>query len=278
MEKIIYVTGITGFIGRNLLKTLSKKYNKIINLARDRKVQVYKNGDISEHKISQDLLLQNPSDTLINLATLYKPYPSNYKDLQSIIEANILFPSMVLEELSLFSTLKIVNALSYHQLLDLHSQNIYSLSKELFKRYLNQQGKSVINIYIFDTFGSGDIRGKVTDTFIRNVLAGKAINIPKNDIFINLSECDAITNSIMGSLELDPGDYMIKSPDTISLESLAHSIMKILDKEVEIVKTSTTINFFDLLTEFPKNIFLPPNNYNFNDSLIKRVNEIKNGA
>ena len=278
MEKAIYVTGITGFIGRNLLKALAKKYIKIINFTRSRKVQIYENGDISENKISQELVIQNPSVTLINLATLYKPHVNEYEDLQSLIEANILFPGRVIEELSCFNNLKIVNALSYHQLLDLPSQNIYSLSKELFKRYLNERVNQAINIYIFDTFGSGDTREKVTDTFIRNILAGKAIKIPKNDIYINLSACEALSNSIMSGLGLAPGDYMIKSPDTISLESLAFSIMKILDTKVEIVKTDARINFFDLLTELPKNIFLPPDNYNFNDNLIKRVNEIKYGS
>lgn len=276
MKKAIYVTGITGFIGRNLLKTLTEKYNKVINFTRNRKVQIYSNGNISEGKISKDLIAQNSSDTLINLATLYDPYPSNCEDLQSLIEANVLFPGKVLEDLRPFNNLKIVNALSYHQLLDLPSQNIYSLSKELFKRYLNAQEKQVINIYIFDTFGSGDTREKVTDTFIRNILAGEAIEIPKNDIYINLSACEAISNSIIRSLELTPGDYMIKSPDTISLESLACEIMKILDKEVEVVKKHNRLNFFQLVQQFPKNIFFPPDNYNFHSSLEKRVNEIKN--
>lgn len=184
----------------------------------------------------------------------------------------------MLEDLSLFNNLKIVNALSYHQLLDLPNQNIYSLSKELFKRYLNEQGKQVINLYIFDTFGSGDTRKKVTDTFIRNVLAEQAIKIPENDIHINLSSCEALTSSIIGSLEFESGDYMIKSPDTFSLESLACAIMKILNIEVDIIKQNAGVNFLDLLTEYPANAFSAPDKYNFTDSLTNRINEIKNGA
>ena len=49
MEKAIYVTGITGFIGRNLLTYLSKKYIKVINFTRRDTIQIIEQGHISLH-------------------------------------------------------------------------------------------------------------------------------------------------------------------------------------------------------------------------------------
>ena len=186
MKKTIFVTGITGFIGRNLLKHLLVQFDQVLNFTRQGTIQVIAKGGITEHEISQDIILGNQADTLINLATLYEPYPKNDLGLQNLIEANILFPSRVLELLESNSDLKIINALSYHQLLNFSTQNVYSLSKELFKKFLDYQ-KSLVNVYIFDTFGAGDTRKKVTDTFITNILAGHAIKIPKNEIKINLT-------------------------------------------------------------------------------------------
>jgi nucleoside-diphosphate-sugar epimerase len=246
MKKTIFVTGITGFIGRNLLKHLLVQFDQVLNFTRQGTIQVIAKGGITEHEISQDIILANQSDTLINLATLYEPYPKNDLGLQNLIEANILFPSRVLKRLGSINNLKVINALSYHQLLDFSSQNVYSLSKELLKKFLDYQEQQIVNVYIFDTFGAGDTRKKVTDTFITNILAGHAIKIPKNEIKINLSDNEAISTSLMQSLQMSAGSYSLSSPNTVSLESLALIIMDLTNTEVEIIKQNTSINHFDL--------------------------------
>lgn len=275
MEKAIYVTGITGFIGRNLLTYLSKKYIKVINFTRRDTIQIIEQGHISEHEASTDLLLKNPARVLINLATLYDPYPKTSVQLKNLIESNILFPSRVVEMLRDNDDLKIINALSYHQLLDFSFQNVYSLSKELLKIFLAHQSHEIINVYIFDTFGSGDTREKVTDTFIQQILAGHAITIPKNDININLSDSEAISTSLMHSIQLSSGSYSLLSPDTISLESLALTIMDIVGVEVEIIKESIGNDYFSSLQALPESIFIAPSGYSFEESLKKRINEIE---
>ncbi len=278
MEKAIYVTGITGFIGRNLLIHLLDRFEKVINFTRRDTFQIFEKENIQEDDITSDFIQKNPSKSLINLATLYQPYPKTDLELKNLIEANVLFPSRTIDSLRSIKDLKIINASSYHQLLDFSNQNIYSLSKELLKRYLEHLNQNLLNIYIFDTFGAGDTRNKVTDTFIRNILNRKDIKIPQNDIYINLCDSEAISTSIIGSLEHNPGNYLIKSPNTISLNLLAEKIMKITDIEVNVTRENHGINFIDLLTELPKNIFISPDGYNFEKSLEKRILEIKNGA
>jgi nucleoside-diphosphate-sugar epimerase len=275
MEKAIYVTGITGFIGRNLLSYLSKKFIKVINFTRRDTIQIIEKGHISEHEASSDLLQKNPSRVLINLATLYDPYPKTSLQLKNLIESNILFPSRVLELLRDTGNLKIINALSYHQLLDFSCQNVYSLSKELFKIFLAHQSQEIVNIYIFDTFGAGDTREKVTDTFIQQILAGHPITIPKNNININLSDSEAISTSLMHSIQLSSGSYSLLSPNTISLELLALTIMDMVGVEVEIIKKSIGNDYLSSVQALPENIFIAPSGYSFENSLKKRINEIE---
>ena len=276
LNNAIYVTGITGFIGSALLPNLTKQYSKVLNFTRRGSIQIYEKNIMLEQEISSDFIINNPAKNFLNLATLYKPYPSSDLELNDLIEANILFPSSVLQKLRIFSDLKIINALSYHQLLDFPSQNVYSLSKELFKKFVDRQNFQTVNIFIFDTFGLGDTRNKVIDIFIKSILDRSPIRIPSNEIKINIADSESISSSLIRSLDLDAGSYSIKSPDTLSLESLARLIMEITKIDVEIIKENTGANYFDLIEEFPENIFTPTATHNFELSLKARIDEIKN--
>ena len=277
MHKIIYVTGITGFIGSNLLHHLLQKYNKVVNFTRNNTLKIYEKDRAEEVDISTDFFLQNPSNLLINLATLYNPIPSSVDELENLIEANILFPASVLSALDSLENLKIVNALSYLQLLDFKAQNVYSLSKELFKKFLDHQKSEIVNLYIFDTFGSGDTRNKVVDIFIKNIIAGNPISIPSNEIRINLSDVEPLCRSLIKSIDLPQGSYSLKSPDTISLEDLIKIIMEICNKKVDILKVTTGSNYFDEIETFPENIFLEDTSYNLRDNIKKRIKELEDG-
>ena len=276
MKKTIYVTGITGFIGKNLLPNLLSIYDQVLNFNRQGNIQVINSDNIIEEKITEEFFCNNPSNLLINLATLYQQYPSNQNELNNLIDSNILFPSKVVKELSASNNnLKIINILSYSQLLEIQNQNVYSLSKELFQKYLDHSYSSVVNVYLFDTFGSGDTRNKVTDVFIKNILSGTPIIIPTNEIMINLSDCNQVNKSLINAIDLEPGSYSIKSPDTISLESLAIMIMELTNQEVEIIKKGTAIDYLGTIKSFPKNIFILNPEYSLNTALSTRIEEIK---
>jgi nucleoside-diphosphate-sugar epimerase len=276
LNKTIYVTGITGFIGKNLLPNLLSSYDQVLNFTRQGTIQIINSDDIEEAKITKEFFRNNPSNLLINLATLYQQFPSNQDELNTLINSNILFPSRVVHELSTYNKdLKIINILSYSQLLELSNQNVYSLSKELFKKYLDHSFESIVNVYIFDTFGSGDTRNKVTDVFIKNILSGQPIIVPTNEVRINLSDCNQVNESLINSIDLKPGNYAIQSPDTISLESLAMMIMELMNKEVEIIKKDKAIDYIGTIKLFPENIFPQNPEYSLRNALTKRIQEIK---
>jgi nucleoside-diphosphate-sugar epimerase len=271
----IYTTGLTGFIGKSLLPKLLTKYKRVINFRRNNQAQIYIADSVSEQSVSSQLFQENPAEEFINLATLYDPSPINYASLEALLEANILFPSKILHAVE-FKKLKVLNALSYHQLLDFPSQNIYSLSKEIFKKFLDSHDFEVINLYIFDTFGKGDTRNKVTDVFIRNILDQKPISIPKNEISINLSDGEAISSSIIHSINLKKGSYSLAGPDTISLTNLAKTIMQLSNSNTKISQNNLGRNYFAELPTLPTNAFKAESGYSLNLSLQNRIDELKN--
>lgn len=277
LHKTIYTTGITGFIGSNLLQHLLQKYTKVINFTRNNTLQIYEKNKMEEVLVSSNFFEKNPSDALINLATLYLPNPNSIEELESLVQANILFPATVFNAFSSLENFKIVNALSYHQLLDFNAQNVYSLSKELLKKFLDHQKSEIVSLYIFDTFGSKDTRNKVVDIFIKNILAGNSISIPMNEVKINLTDVQPICKSLIKSIDLMPGSYSLISPGTISLEELVKMIMEITNIKVDLVRANTGPNYFDEIEIFPKNIFLDEPGYSLHASLKSRINEIENG-
>ena len=255
----IYATGLTGFIGQSLLPKLLAKYNRVINFRRNNRAQIYIANSVIEQSVSSHLFKENPAEEFINLATLYDPSPTNYSSLEALLEANILFPSKIIQTIEC-KKLKVINALSYHQLLDFPSQNIYSLSKEIFKKFLDSYNFEVVNLYIFDTFGKGDTRNKVTDVFIKNILMQKPISIPKNEISINLTK----------------GSYSLAGPDTISLKNLAKKIMQLSSSTTKISQNNLGRNYFDELPALPTNAFKAEPGYSLNLSLQNRIDELKN--
>ena len=271
MFNSIYTTGLTGFLGKSLKPHLLSSYDQIINFTRRNSIQVIRIDSEIEQNISDSFFDLNPGEIFLNLATLYNPNPANIKDLENLIESNIFFPARTLNNIA---DLKIINALSYTQLLDFKNQNIYSLTKEILKRFYEIQSSNIINVYLFDTFGSGDTRNKVTDVFIKRALLNKQIEIPENEIRINLSDSEAVCISLMDSFKLDPGNYSIYSSNTISLESLAMKIISLCNKNAQINKKNLGTDFFGLIQHFPKNIYREPKGYNFTDSLEKRIREI----
>jgi nucleoside-diphosphate-sugar epimerase len=274
-KKLIYTSGATGFIGKNFLPPLLNAYDEVINFTSKESIQIYTKNKVIEKEISVDFLKSKPGNEFFNLATLHIPNPSSISEMKSVFDANILFPMRTLEYLQIFDNLKLINVLSYTQLLDFSSQNIYSLSKEIFKKFIFFNHSShVTNLYLFDTFGDGDNRNKVTDVFIRNILSGSSITIPKNEVRINLTHNSAISESLLESISLDPGEYCIKSPDSISLENLAYLIMDIAGKKVQIFKKNSAVDPLKLIQSFPENVFINPKGYNFRNQLESRIQEI----
>ena len=277
MHKIVYASGLTGFIGRNLLPILLQSYDEVINFGRNDIATIYRSSSLKDVKLSHKLFSKYPSHTFINLATLYDPSPKSITDFNNLIDANINFPLNLIENFLMKNNddFNIINTSSYMQLIPQEFQNQYSLSKEIFLCRIKKNIKNVTNLYLFDSFGKGDTRNKVTDIFIKNIINKKSISIPSNEIKINLSSVDNICCSINKSINLPNGNYSILSPNTITLESLAKRLMKIIGNKVEIKKLQPSQDVFSEITNMPKNIYPKFETNTLDTDLKRRIDEIR---
>ena len=275
MSKNIYNTGLTGFIGKNLLPFLKKDYDQVINFQRNNKLTIYRRYSEESLTTSKSIIKQYPAKKIIHLAALYKTKASSLGSINELIESNILFLINILENILPSREINIINISSYLQLLDAPSQNTYSLTKEVMTNYLKNNEYKVSNIYLFDTFGAADTRNKVVDIFVRNILSKKKITIPENKIFLNLTHVTSLCESIEGALKLASGNYSIMSPDTICLEDLASLIMKLVGYNIEIEKKGITLDYLNAVTYIPKNIYQPSSTESLKRKILQHINEIK---
>ena len=110
MKKIL-LTGSTGFIGSHLLKELSKD-NKIITIIR-KKIKKNKKKNIIEISFKNydelNLKLRKiKADIIIHCATHYIKNHT-FKDIKKLVESNILFGNIILENVELMKVKKFIN-------------------------------------------------------------------------------------------------------------------------------------------------------------------------
>ena len=142
MPKIIYTTGITGFIGQHFLKKLINKYDITVNFGRNKKISIYQS---SLNPIYKDFNLNEleayQADSIFHLATYYNPNPKDLSEEDLLEESNFNFPFTLCNDLKKLGLKKIISTSSYMQLLDSEHQNLYSETKN---KFINISSKNLL--------------------------------------------------------------------------------------------------------------------------------------
>ncbi len=275
MSDIIYTTGGTGFIGKNLINDFITNNRIVINFERNKKVSIISKTKNIKKNFSKSILKDYPANILINLATYYNTNPKDVKEFDRLLQSNINFPIDTISSIKSIREILVINACSYMQLLPNHNQNIYSQTKQLFKMYYEGLNQKMINIYLFDTFGTGDKRSKVIDTFINKIHNNKEIIIPNNKVELNIAHINDVVYSIKKSLKIKPGNYLIRSPYEMSLKKLAIKLMNLMENKVKITHKGSHENLLRLVdAKKNKNIFISKSDTTIDTQLISRINEI----
>jgi len=275
LPKIIYTTGITGFIGQHFLKKLIKKYDATVNFGRNKKISIYQS---SLNPIYKDFNLNEleayQANSIFHLATYYNPKPIDLSQEELLEESNFTFPFTLCKDLKKLGLKKIISTSSYIQLLDSEHQNLYSETKNKFISWAKSEFE-VTEIFLFDTFGPNDQRNKALDVFIKNVISNQDINIPFSKIDINLTHVEEVVNTLIKCPELSAGQYMIMSDNQTTIEELAKSVIAINKTSTKIKTNIEANNLFENINSFPNNIYQKTLELDFQDQLKERNNEIR---
>jgi nucleoside-diphosphate-sugar epimerase len=194
---IIAVTGSTGFIGSNISRELYSRGHEVLHVDRSKQKVAqlfgpeskFVSSDQSSQSIRENLSVFEP-EILIHCSTFFTP-SRKPEDLEGITHANLLNPIKIIEaSKNLIS--KFVNLNSYWQIES--SENLstpYACTKEAFRTYLSSSlqhtGIKVHNLFIPETFGPGDNRGKVVQLMINGQLSGERLKLNHPEKKIDLT-------------------------------------------------------------------------------------------
>ena len=280
----ILLTGSSGFIGSNILATLSKK-NKIYIILRShkRKKNLFKkNIKIINFKKYNELNLKLKKikiDTVIHCATHYVK-EHGYNDIKKLAESNILFGNIILENIDLMNVKKFINFSTVWENNDKTNgiTNLYSYYKKAFTDIIKFYKKkfSSIKFYelmISDTFGKNDQRNKIINILRKNYKKDIATEITSKNLYLNLLNVEDIVTAINSILtrKIKPDQYVLKNTKNFKIFELIRLFNKKNEKKIK-VKWQSGVTIMNKIYDYKKLKSWKPKKSNVDDI----INLIKN--
>ena len=274
--KTIIVTGATGFIGLEVVKTLVNNNYFVIALTRDcsdiLKLRLFKNVSIVniDYNLIEDIFRDYTVEGIIHLATYYKA-KHEQKDIDAIIQSNVIFPTELLNMAIKYDIKWFINTGSgseyknnsqmLNEKTEICPKSLYAHSKVTFDLYakfiLFSTPISYINMIIFTPYGVGDKSEKLIPSIINSYLNNVTMHISNQDKKLNFTYVTDIAESYLKALQFIEKNstriverFNIGSYETYSIRS-AVTLIK------DITKLSSNVSYIN--TNFHTENYIPNN-------------------
>lgn len=244
----ILVTGATGFIGQNLIKSLVNQEHSLTTIVRansditsiDPRIKIfYYSGNISE----LETLFQNHQfDGVVHLASLFLA-SHHPKDIIPLIQSNIQFGTELLEVCKQTQVKWFLNTGTFWQHYESDSYNpvnLYAATKEAFeviaKYYVKTSNLIFTTIKLNDTFGPHDTRNKVFNLWQNIAISQEILDMSSGGQIIDISYIDDVVqayNLLINQLnssqkaKLNNRSFALSSQERMSLKDLAELYQKV---------------------------------------------------
>ena len=244
----ILLTGATGFIGSNILKTI-KLNNQVFLIQRhNSKTKIKKSKNIKVLKFKDYDSLSNKLkkikvNTIIHCATHYKK-KHTYKDISKFVDANIMLGNIILENIKSLKVKQFINFSTTWEDIDNREnnpKNLYAAYKKSFSCIIQHYKKSFpntnfIELMIVDTFGENDKRQKLINTLRKNYNQNKITKIISKKLYLNLINVEDIVNAVEVILKnkIQPGKYILKNSNYLNISKLIKYINKNNNNKIKV--------------------------------------------
>lgn len=246
MNKIL-LTGSTGFIGSQLLESLSKN-NRIYITLRKKAKALIKNKNITKIYFTNIDNLDNKLkkinvDIVIHCATHYVKN-HEFKDIKKLSESNILFGNIILENIKKMKVKKFINFTTVWENYNGDKDNffnLYSVYKKNFSNLISfykKKSKKIkfYNLIISDTFGRSDKRRKIINLLKINFKKNMLTKIISKNLFINLLNVKDIVSAINIVIKknIAPGEYVLKNNKTFPILKIINTLNATSERKIRI--------------------------------------------
>lgn len=237
----ILVTGATGFIGKNLVKKISKDH-EVIALVRE-------NSDTSEIKNLCQLICSIEdvkADLVIHLASCFLA-SHKYEDIENLINSNVMFGTKLVDQCQKNGIKNFINVGTYWQHYegsDYSPVNLYAATKQAFedilKFYTETTELKVTNIKLNDTFGPKDTRRKVFNLWKEIATTGEHLGMSPGEQKMDMVYIDDVIDAFEALLKYLPKQvnkyesFKIEAKERLSLREMANIFESVIDKKLNI--------------------------------------------
>jgi len=251
----IFVTGASGFIGKNLIRILQKEGHELtINIRigspspTGEDINAYSLG---RGKLEEDIefFIDESFDGVIHLASLYL---ANHKseDVGHLVDSNLKFGTIVLECASKAKVKWFINTGTYWQ--NYHDAeyspvNLYAATKQAFediaRYYIEANYIKFCTIRLFDTYGPGDTRPKIFNLWNKIAESGEVLEMSPGDQLLDISYIDDIIDAYIKLINYLSNQYnsvkngsvfAVKADKRYSLKELAKVFEEVSGQKLNI--------------------------------------------
>jgi len=236
IKKTILITGINGYLGSLLAKSLKSNFNIIgienspINITRikEENFKVYIGGE----GIPEELFKENSIDGIIHTATLYG---RNNESIYQIAQANLILPFILLDK-------AIENNCSFFINTDtvLDSKvSIYALTKAQFREWLIKRSSEIciINMQLEHFFGPSNGNSNFISSMIEKMKKNEEINLTageQNRDFLYIEDLISAYKKVIEKIDefsKEFNQFEVCSGELIKIKELLLRIKKITNSQ-----------------------------------------------
>ena len=250
----ICITGATGFIGSNLLKSLQAQGGTSITaIARSKEAcekikhlnaECYLDDGDTDHLVKY--FQERKFDTVVHLASLYlKDHRSH--QIENLISSNVLFGTRLLEASAKSTVKSFINTGTFWQHFnnkDYSPVNLYAASKqalEMIARYYQESSNLFFTtVYLNDTYGPGDTRKKILNIW-KDMKDTDIMAMSPGEQKINLLHIQDVVRGYLRLIDLaqygklsKEAAYVLKSNEELTLKQLAALFEKVAQRKLNI--------------------------------------------
>ena len=248
------VTGAAGFIGGALVRSLlSRGWEVHALLGQTCRVaaleDVRERLGLHSHDGSmagmEAILAATKPDIVFHLASLFL---SEHRpdDIEGLIRSNILLSTQLTEAMTLAGSTRLINtgtSWQHFERADYRPVNLYAATKQCFEDilsfYHDARGLSCTTLKLFDTYGSGDSRGKLISILMEAAQQGRALDLSPGGQVVDLLHVEDVVEAFRLAAERllaapEPIlDAFLLSGTRLTLRELVECLQRATGKQVQ---------------------------------------------
>ncbi len=246
----ILVTGATGFIGKELIRSLLQNSYELVALVRqssDTSELESMNCEIAKFHNYEDIIDIFTNNSFMGVIHIASNVIVEHKgsDIEQLMSSNITFGTYLLEASKLKNVKWFINTGTFwqnYQNEDYNPVNLYAATKEAFevvaKYYTETSDLIFTTIKLNDTFGPKDTRPKVFNLWNDISNTGEVLDMSLGEQIIDISYIEDVINSYT---------VLIKHLNSNSAITFKNKIFVVSNKE-KLALTKLAILFEDVTT------------------------------